>query len=73
MRPVSIVGVIIAIAGAIILARGLTYPEHHNVLKVGDLHATVTEQHAVPGWVGIAAVVGGVLLVVAGSAGGRKA
>lgn len=73
MRPITIVGIILAIAGAVVLARGLTYPEHHDVVRIGDLHASVTEQHAVPTWVGVAAVVGGVLLVVAGAAGGRKA
>ena len=73
MKPVTIIGIIIAIAGAVVLARGLTYPEHHDVLRVGDLHASVTEQKSIPNWIGVAALVGGVLLVVAGAAGGRKA
>ena len=73
MRPVTIAGIILAIAGVVVLVRGLTYPQHHDVLKVGDLHASVTEHKTVPNWVGAAAVVGGVLLVVAGASGSRKA
>ncbi|HEY2804450.1 MAG TPA: hypothetical protein VGI92_01190 [Gemmatimonadales bacterium] len=73
MRPISIVGIIIAIAGAVVLARGLTYPDHHDVVRIGDLHASVTEHKSIPSWVGVAALVGGVLLVVAGSAGARRA
>jgi H+/gluconate symporter-like permease len=67
MKPISIVGIILAIAGAVVLARGLTYPKERTVVNVGDLHASVTEHRAVPTWVGVAAVVGGVLLVVAGT------
>ena len=73
MRSVSIAGIILAIAGVVVLARGLTYPKHQDLLRVGDLHASVTEHKTVPNWVGAGAVALGVLLVVAGSSGGRKA
>jgi hypothetical protein len=37
------------------------------VLKVGDFHATMEERQTVPPWVGAVAVVGGIVLLVAGS------
>jgi hypothetical protein len=69
MKPISIVGIVLAIAGCVVLVRGLTYNKQQEVVRIGDLRASVTEQRTVPTWVGVAAVVGGVLLVVAGAKG----
>ncbi len=35
-------------------------------LQVGDFHASVEARRSIPTWVGVAAIVGGVLLVGAG-------
>ena len=67
MRPLVLVGVILAALGAFVLLRGATYPKHHDVVKVGDLKATVTDQKPIPTWVGGVALIGGLVLIGAGA------
>jgi hypothetical protein len=66
MRPLSIVGILLLVVGAFIVFRGATYKSRDEVLKVGDLKASVEEQRAVPTWVGGAAIVAGIVLLAAG-------
>ena len=66
MKPLVIVGVLIAALGAFVLLRGLSYKTTDNVVKIGDLKVTAEEQHAVPAWAGAAAIAGGLVLVGAG-------
>jgi uncharacterized membrane protein len=66
MRASIIAGIIVLALGAVILFRGLTYTETHDAVKIGDVHITDTDRHGVPQWVGIAGVVGGVVLIGAG-------
>jgi hypothetical protein len=66
MRPLSLVGILLLVVGAFILFRGLTYKSKDEVLRVGDLKASVEEKHAVPAWVGGLAIVGGIVLLAAG-------
>jgi drug/metabolite transporter (DMT)-like permease len=61
------------IAGAILIAVGLlliikppSYSREESVLKLGDLEASVQQQHTVPGWVGGALLGAGCVLVVVG-------
>jgi hypothetical protein len=72
MKPKVIVGIVLAGLGAVILLKGLSYRSHDNVISVGDLHASVSERHAIPAWVGGAAIAAGVVLIVTG-VGGRRA
>jgi len=72
VKPISIVGIILLVLGAFILFRGLTYKSKDEVLKVGDLKASVEEKHAVPTWVGGVALVAGIVLL-AGGVRGRRA
>ena len=72
MKPITIAGIIIAVLGTVVLVRGFTYPDRENVVKIGDVQVSANTQRSVPTWVGVAAVVGGVLLVGAGVA-GKKA
>jgi hypothetical protein len=67
MKPSAIVGILLIIAGAFVLIRGLSYSSQRSVLKVGDLKASVEEKHAIPAWVGGLAIVGGLALVLAGT------
>jgi hypothetical protein len=60
------VGILLAILGAFILFRGLTYGSQRSVIQIGDLKASVDARRTVPTWVGAVAIVGGVLLVGAG-------
>jgi hypothetical protein len=66
MRPLSIVGILLLAIGAFIVFRGATYKSRDEVLRVGDLKASVEEKRAVPTWVGGAAIVAGLVLVAAG-------
>jgi hypothetical protein len=66
MRPLSLIGIVLLALGAFIIFRGASYKSRDEVLKVGDLKASVEEKHAVPTWVGGAAVVAGVVLLAAG-------
>jgi hypothetical protein len=66
MRPLALLGILLLAVGAFILYRGATYKSRDQVLKVGDLKASVEQKHAVPTWVGGAALVAGVVLLAAG-------
>jgi hypothetical protein len=66
MRPLSLIGIVLLALGAFIIFRGASYKSRDQVLKVGDLKASVEEKHAVPTWVGGAAIVAGVVLLAAG-------
>ena len=67
MRPLTLAGLALLVLGAFVLLRGLSYTSQKSVLKVGDFNATVEERQAVPPWMGAVAVVGGIVLLVAGS------
>ena len=66
MRPLSLVGIILLALGAFIVFRGATYKSRDEVLKVGDLKASVEEKHAVPTWAGGVAIIAGIVLLAAG-------
>jgi len=66
MRPLSLIGIVLLALGAFIIFRGASYKSRDEVLKVGDLKASVEEKHSVPTWVGGAAIVAGVVLLAAG-------
>jgi hypothetical protein len=66
MRPLSLIGILLLAVGAFIVFRGATYKSKDELLKVGDLKASVEQKHAVPTWVGGAAIVAGVVLLAAG-------
>jgi hypothetical protein len=66
MRPLSLIGILLLAVGAFIVFRGATYKSRDEVLRVGDLKASVEEKRAVPTWLGGAAMVAGVVLLAAG-------
>jgi uncharacterized membrane protein len=72
MKPKVIVGIVLAGLGTFILLKGLSYRSQSNVVSIGDLHASVSEQHTIPTWVGVVVIAAGVVLIVTG-AGGRRA
>jgi hypothetical protein len=67
MKPLVIVGIVLAGLGAFILLNGLSYRSQSNVISIGDLHASVSEQRAIPAWVGGAAIAAGLALIVTGA------
>jgi len=66
MRPLSLIGILLLAVGAFIMFRGATYKSRDEVVKVGDLKASVESNKAVPTWVGGVAIVAGVVLLAAG-------
>jgi hypothetical protein len=70
MKTASWVGVVLIIAGILILVyQGITYTRQKDVLDVGSVHVT-TETHKtipLPPILGGLALVGGVLLLVVGA------
>ena len=67
MRPLSWLGVLLIIAGIVVVAmRGIPYTKSRNEVEVGPLKVTSQERGLVPPIVGIAAIVVGGVLVFAG-------
>jgi hypothetical protein len=70
MKPITIAGVVLIVVGLAALAyQGVTYTKRETVLDIGPLHATADRQKTlpIPPIVGVVVVVGGVVLLVAGS------
>jgi len=67
MRPLGWIGVLLIVAGLIVVAmRGIPYTKSHNEVEVGPLKVTSQERGMVPPIAGIAAIVIGGVLVFAG-------
>lgn len=73
MKPQLIAGILLAVLGAFIVLRGLNYGTQRSVIRVGEFQTSVEERRAIPTWVGVVAIVGGLLLVGAGAKRGRAA
>jgi drug/metabolite transporter (DMT)-like permease len=67
MKPQLIAGILLVALGAFIVLRGLNYGSQRSVLRVGEFQTSVEEQRAIPSWLGVVAIVGGMLLVGAGA------
>jgi hypothetical protein len=69
MKAIALVGIALVVVGLAALAyQGITYTTRETVLDVGPIHATAERQKTLPlpPVLGIAAVAGGVTLVIAG-------
>lgn len=69
MRPMAVAGVVLIVLGlAALVYQGITYTSRETVIDIGPLHATADRQKTLPlpPVLGIAAVAGGVALLVAG-------
>jgi hypothetical protein len=67
VRPLAWIGVILIIAGIVIVVmRGIPYTKSHNEVEVGPLKVTTQERGMVTPVIGIAAIVIGGVLVFAG-------
>ena len=67
MKGLTLAGILVAVVGIFILVRGLSYKSSNTVLEVGGLKASVEERRSVPTWIGVAAIVGGLVMVGAGA------
>ena len=69
MKPITIAAIILIVLGVAALAyQGITYTSRETVLDIGPVQATAERQKtvALPPVLGIAAVAGGVALLVVG-------
>jgi hypothetical protein len=72
MKPAGILGIVLIVAGVLALAyQGIRYTTRETVVDLGPIHATAEREKTIPlpPIIGIAAVAGGVALLIAG---GRK-
>ncbi len=70
MKPLSMAGIILIVLGGLALAyQGFTYTHQEKVLDIGPIHATAEkhERISIPPILGGLALVGGVILLVAGT------
>ncbi len=70
MRPVAIVGVLLIVLGLVALVyQGINYTTRETVIDIGPVHATADRQKTLPlpPVLGIAAVAGGVVLLIVGA------
>jgi len=66
MRAISIVGVLLVLAGLYVVVNGASFTRDKTVVKVGTFEANVKEQQAIPAWAGGAAILVGVGCVIVG-------
>ena len=69
MKPIAVLGVVLIVFGLAALAyQGITYTSKETVIDIGPLHATADREKTLrlPPVLGIAAVAGGVVLLIAG-------
>jgi len=70
MKPAMMIGILLIVLGGLALAyQGFNYTHQEKVLDVGPFHATAEEHEhvAIPPLLGGLALVGGIVLVFAGS------
>jgi uncharacterized membrane protein len=67
MRPLGIIGVILIIAGVIVLAmKGISYTKDRDSVKIGGVELSKEDRGFVPPVAGVIAIVAGIVLVAAG-------
>ena len=66
MRPQALIGIVLLVLGAFIVFRGMSYSDRDEVLRVGDVKASVESKKAVPTWAGGIAIVAGIALLATG-------
>ena len=70
MKPMIWIGILLIVAGALVLGyQGINYTRQKNVIDVGSVHVTREDRERIPipPILGGVAVVGGIILLVAGA------
>ena len=70
MKPAALAGIVLIVLGVVALVyQGITYTRRETVLDIGPLHATADRERtlSIPPVLGVAAIAGGVALLVVGS------
>jgi len=69
MKPMAVFGGVLLVFGIVALVyQGIGYTSHDTVIDIGPIHATTDRQRTfpLPPIVGLAAVAGGVVLLITG-------
>src|SRR6202045_4244071 len=67
MRVLQILGALMILGGLFVLIKSPSYSRKKCLVKIGDGEAKVSQEHAIPPWVGGAGIVAGVILIVVGT------
>jgi uncharacterized membrane protein len=70
MKPAMMIGILLIVLGGLALAyQGFNYTHQEKVIDIGPIHATAEEQKhvSIPPILGALALVGGIVIVVAGA------
>jgi len=67
MRVLQVLGAILILGGLYVLISSPSYSSEKSLLKIGDVEAKVSREHAIPPWVGGAGIAVGVILIVVGA------
>lgn len=67
MRVLQILGAVLIVGGLFVLIKSPSYSSEKSLLKIGDVEAKLSREHAIPPWVGGAGIAAGVLLIVVGA------
>ncbi|MBM0105432.1 hypothetical protein JM946_11770 [Steroidobacter sp. S1-65] len=66
MKGALISGMVVALAGAFVVFKGVSYTREESVIKFGSLEAKMQQKHRVPEWIGGVALGAGLVLVIVG-------
>lgn len=72
MRASLLAGAILAILGAFIIIKGVSYTREESVFKLGGIEAKVQQERPIPQWTGGVALGAGLVLLITGLRKGRK-
>ncbi|MFN8648106.1 MAG: hypothetical protein U0104_15175 [Gemmatimonadales bacterium] len=72
MKPLAILGLLLALAGGYLLVNGGSFAIRKEVVKIGDVKITAPEEHRLPTWASAALVLGGLGLMGVGLRGGGR-
>jgi hypothetical protein len=61
-----LIGILLIALGAFVIFRGMSYSSRDEVLRVGDVKASVESKKAIPTWAGGVALVAGIALLATG-------
>ncbi len=67
MKPISWLGVLLMVVGVVVLAMRISYTKDSETVSVGPLEVVTKRKADVPPLVGVLLIVGGGVLLVAGS------
>jgi hypothetical protein len=66
MKPIAIVGLLIALAGAWVTINGGSFTTREEIVDIGDVEISADREREIPMWAGIGAIIVGLGLMAGG-------